>query len=130
MSIKEYLYVLNNGEINKNMMTGFIDIEPGIGDIPYMGYSELELSVDSENITANKVYYTEYGDIPVSRTTPLNDDISLHCGEFASPDVLLQKTIDALIDSQDTIGNGVYDRVKYLRMALERIQQHGTGLKH
>ena len=122
MTVKEYLNVLNNNQ-NTITMTGFIDIVPNIGDIPSHGWSETQLAMNGDNVIVKRTYYTDYGDITVNRLTPLNDDISLHCGAHGTPDKLIKYTIEGLLGLQQEMGEDVDDRITFFQNALDSIEQ-------
>lgn len=103
MSVEEYLRVLNgifdNSELTPDniTMSGYIDIIP---EIDSYAMSEAKISINSGNIIANRVFTTKDGDIQLEKTTPLSDNISIHCTGNSTSEQTIERTITALEELQ------------------------------
>lgn len=107
MTVLEYLKVINGVSEDVDFipemisMIGFIDVIPKI-DGKIKEQSKVDFSIINEKLIAKRSFELTDGSALVEKRTSLYDDISLHCGKFASPEELIRKTIAGLKNLQDS----------------------------
>lgn len=140
MTVQEYLKKINGVSEKQELvpdmiqLAGFVDVIPKIKGVTILAESNISFNVDTENLVTRRSFELDDGSALIEKRVPLNDDISLHCGEFNNPEELIRATITGLEELQESelriakvTGENLVDyqsRIDSFKQALECITQN------